>query len=265
MRIKYLIIIILFGFILWSCKVIGILENSENLNNKQVYKTPISCETPSYKTGEIVSHTYYNLQYAEQHEQAYWVSYILYPDFLVKNAIRKNRFKKDPNVTTGSASLKDYKGNGFDRGHLAPAGSMIYNQQAMDESFYMSNMSPQHPGFNRGVWKRLESQVRTWAQASDSLFVVTGPVLNNIDKTIGENKVSIPKQYYKVLVCFKDNDMHGIAFLLEHAASKELLETFAVPIDSIEALTKIDFNANWNTKIESEIEKGIELTAWDFK
>jgi endonuclease G len=264
MKIKYTILLFLFGIILWSCKIFGELKSGETITNKQVQESPISCDNPSYKSGQLIAHTYYNLQYAEQHEQAYWVSYVLYPDFLVRNATRKNRFKRDLKVTTGSASLQDYKGSGFDRGHIAPAGSMVFNQKAMDESFYMSNMSPQYPSFNRGVWKRLESQVRKWAQASDSLFVVTGPVLNAIDTTIGENKVSVPKQYYKVLVRFKDNDIHGIAFLLENTASKETLDTFTVSIDSIEILTEINFNPNWNIKTEAKIEAGFELIAWDF-
>ncbi len=85
----------------------------------------VRCTLPFYPTGAIVHHSYFDLQYSETHEQALWVAYKLAPGHLIKNAKRSNKFKADLKVTTSSASLTDYKANGYDRGHLAPAGSMI--------------------------------------------------------------------------------------------------------------------------------------------
>jgi endonuclease G len=90
---------------------------------------------------------------------------------------RKDNFRSDPKVKTGSAALSDYKGSGYDRGHLAPAADFKWSATAMSESFYMSNMSPQVPGFNRGIWKNIESTVRNWAVENDEIYIVTGPVL----------------------------------------------------------------------------------------
>nr|WP_320119464.1 DNA/RNA non-specific endonuclease [uncultured Marinifilum sp.] len=87
------------------------------------------------------------------------------------SAVRKNKFKEDPAVKTGSAKLIDYKGSGYDRGHLCPAAAMKNSNLAMSESFYMSNMSPQAPAFNRGKWKSLESKVRKLTIENDSLYV----------------------------------------------------------------------------------------------
>ena len=81
-------------------------------------------------------------------------------------------------VNKGSASLDDYRASGYDRGHLAPAGSMKMNEISMSESFFMSNMSPQSASFNRGVWKRLEGKVN-WSENNDSILVVPGPILDN--------------------------------------------------------------------------------------
>lgn len=86
---------------------------------------------------------------------------------------RTDNFRPDPLVETGSASLADYKGSGYDRGHLAPAGDMKWSQKVMSESFFMSNMSPQTPGFNRGIWRSLESLVRTWAAENEDIYVVS--------------------------------------------------------------------------------------------
>jgi len=86
---------------------------------------------------------------------------------------RSNAFP-DYNVPEGSATNVDYQGSGYDRGHLAPAGDMSWSSQTMEESFFYSNMSPQVPGFNRGIWERLEDQVREWAIENQDIYVVTG-------------------------------------------------------------------------------------------
>jgi len=112
----------------------------------------------------IVEHSAYSLGYNEDHDQATWVAYTLTgAQATSKLYERTDIFRDDPAVVTGSATLADYKGSGYDRGHLAPARDMTWSRTAMSESFYMSNMSPQIPGFNRGIWKQLESQVRQYA------------------------------------------------------------------------------------------------------
>ena len=120
--------------------------------------------------GELVKHKYYTLSYNEDCEQANWVAYKLTSDMVLGHAVRKNNFKEDPDVETGSAKLIDYKGSGYDRGHLCPAAAMKISNQAMSESFYMSNMSPQVPGFNRGKWKSLEAKTTYF----NALFEVSG-------------------------------------------------------------------------------------------
>ena len=143
---------------------------------------------------EIVKHRFYELEYAEEHEQARWVFYVLTKENIKGFAKRKNKFRSDLMVSTGSSGPKDYKGSGYDRGHLVPAGSMKINQTAMDESFYMSNMSILNlPGLNRGKWRVLESQVRKWVLREGKLFVVTGGVLTDDLKKIGTSSISSPK------------------------------------------------------------------------
>ena len=83
--------------------------------------------------------------------------------FHQKKFKRKNDFRIDPVVKTVSATPADYRNSGYDRGHLCPAGDMAFSEIAMSESFYMSNISPQVPSFNRGIWKTLEQKVRDWS------------------------------------------------------------------------------------------------------
>ena len=103
---------------------------------------------------DVVSHTYYTLSYSEEHEQAEWVYYTLNSNQLNSAVERKNNFRQDFKVKTSSAQLYDYKGSGYDRGHLAPATDMKYNYSSISESFFMSNMSPQSPSFNRGILRK---------------------------------------------------------------------------------------------------------------
>jgi endonuclease G len=117
---------------------------------------------PSSTGNQIIHHHGYSLSYNEEAEQADWVFYKLTPASISSSIERTNNFREDPFVNEGSAALKDYRKSGYDRGHLAPAGSMKADAENMSESFFMSNMSPQYPSFNRGVWKRLEGEVRYW-------------------------------------------------------------------------------------------------------
>lgn len=71
----------------------------------------------------------------------------------------------------------DYKGSGFDRGHLAAAGNHKANQRCVEQTFYLSNMAPQvGPGFNRDSWNRLEKYVRKLTKVYKNVYCCTGPL-----------------------------------------------------------------------------------------
>ncbi|WP_430812480.1 MULTISPECIES: DNA/RNA non-specific endonuclease [unclassified Carboxylicivirga] len=218
---------------------------------------------PSSTTGQVIKHNYYSLSYSEADEQPEWVYYTISKASLAGSEARTDNFRPDPKVTSGSATLSDYKGSGFDRGHLAPAGSMKHSRTAMSESFYLSNMSPQLPAFNRGIWKNLESLVRDWARNSEEIHVVTGPILNTKKASIGANKVSVPGHYYKIVY-----DPTGaekmIALILPNEACKEPLQNYVVSVDKVESLTGIDFFASMNDDKEARLEAHSDISAWKF-
>jgi endonuclease G len=213
---------------------------------------------------QIISHFAYSLKYNEKHEQAEWVIYFLTKNRAEGHFKRTDDFRSDPSVKTGSATLEDYKDSGYDRGHLAPAGDMAWSKEAMSESFFMSNMSLQKPGFNRGIWKNLESQIRSWAIAYEEIYVVTGPVLSNNLSVIGPDKVSVPKYFYKVILDYKEPEIKGIGFILANESSKKPLQDFAVSIDSVEKFTGLDFFPALPDSIENAIESKIAISSWAF-
>jgi len=193
------------------------------------------------------------------------VAYRLTSGHIAGSIGRTNDFREDYKVSTGSSSLSDYKGSGYDRGHLAPAGDMKWSSATMSESFYMSNMSPQKPGFNRGIWKKLEGNVRNWASDNGEIYVVTGPILTGNYPSIGSNQVSIPNYYYKVILDYKEPEIKGIGFILPHQKSSSSIQSFAVTIDEVERKTGINFYHSLPDKIEEQIESNIDIGKWSFR
>ena len=209
--------------------------------------------------GETVKHNYFILSYNEDTEQANWVYYTLNKSMLIGEAERTN-FRMDPKVSTESASVKDYTNSGYDRGHLCPAADMKFDETAMYETFYMSNMSPQVPAFNRGIWKSLEEQTRTWVNEKDSLIVVVGPVFLQPQTTIGNNKVVVPTHFYKILFDVDKEKM--ITFFMANEGSTQTLNSFVTSVDSIEELTGIDFFSQLPDNLENKLEREINVHDW---
>ncbi|MFT4685427.1 MAG: endonuclease G [Neolewinella sp.] len=141
--------------------------------------------------GEQVWHSAMVLSYAEEYEQARWVAHIIRPEVADGRGARTNDFREDPLVATGSAVEADYflkylqadstykyDGFGWDRGHLAPSADFRWSEQALSESYFYSNISPQLDDFNREGWAELEGLLRDYvARTERQLHVVTGEVL----------------------------------------------------------------------------------------
>ena len=237
-------------------------SNSERINNLYIPKL----EIPKTKNWDkIISHTGYTLAYNEKYKQANWVAYELTKEETNKIVERSNKFISDPQINSVNNFDKDYKASGYDRGHLAPAGDMGWSATSMIESFYYSNMSPQLPGFNRGIWKKLEELVRTWAIENKSVYVVTGPILAKGLSTIGYNKIAVPNYYYKVILDYQKPNIKGIGFILPNEPSKSLLQNYAVSIDSVEKVTGIDFFYLLKDQEEDLIEKELCINCWSWK
>lgn len=211
---------------------------------------------------EIHGYSGFSLCFRNSYKDAEWVSYTLTQEKLIKNARRTNKFIEDKNISTGSAKLSDYKASGYDRGHLAPAADMAWSEQSENESFLMSNMTPQVPQFNRGIWKELESQVRKYAQNLDFLIVATGPVLEKQPEeysTIGQSKVCVPEYFYKVLLA-KDNsgNWQSIGFIIPNEKSEQDIFSYKVCVNEVEARCGIDFFSALDDSIEEEVESQTE-------
>jgi endonuclease G len=244
----------------------------QNISSEKVYETTSTQDDnlqfnylPSFK-GELVEHKYFSLSYIEEFEQPEWVAYHLKKEMLKKVFDRKNTFKQDPEVDTDTPTYKDYTDfDGYDAGHLLPCRQMQFDCEAMSETFYMSNMSPQRSEFNRYKWAYLEKLVRNMVEADSELYVVSGPVLSEFVDTIGTStRIPVPKFYYKVILKYDQEDTRAIAFLLENKKHTMPLESFVVSVDSVESLTGIDFFPSLPDGIERKIESDSKPELWKF-
>jgi len=212
----------------------------------------------------ILHYSGFALLYSEEHEQPSWVAYLLTDEEVRGTVSRTDNFRADPKVATGSASLQDYRGSGYDRGHLAPAADMKWSSEAMSDSFFLSNMSPQRPGFNRGIWRRLEGWVRDQALGNEEVYVVTGPVLTDGPYVeIGPNGVDIPKRYYKVILDYTQPEIKAIGFLMQNQSSRKPLMAFAVSVNQVEVVTGLDFFHLLPDNIEELLESQIDAARWE--
>lgn len=234
-------------------------------NGKDVKQNTNEFFLPTSTTEQIVHHEGYSLSYSEPHEQAEWVAYELKKSHLTNTNFKRPYFEIDNAVNTGAASWRNYKNSGFDRGHLCPAADRKYNQLAHDETFLTSNISPQEHEFNSGIWNTLEQKVRYWASKYDGVFVVTGGVLKGRMRTIGTERVSVPNQFYKVLIDSNSGNVKMIAFLIPHENSNKPLYDFVVSVDSIEKLTGIDFFPQLEDSLENKLEASSSYKDWSFK
>ena len=215
---------------------------------------------------QIIRHEGYTVSYNSDYRVANWVAYELTStEAKSKKNDRSNKVVRDPQVNGASAENGDYTRTVYDRGHLAPAGDMKWSAKAMRESFYLSNICPQKPKLNRGIWKDLEEQCRLWALDNGSLLIVTGPVITGDMKRLGKNRVAIPKAFYKVLCYHTEKGYKGIGFLFENRDYKDnSLKSIAIPIDSVEKATGIDFFPSIPDDQENEMEAAVDWSRWSF-
>lgn len=201
---------------------------------------------------EIVDYAYYSLCYDSEHRQARWVKYKLTQEMINGKQKRTNDYRQDPSIEDPVLS-SDYRGSGFDRGHLLPAADMKLNHQAMSETFYMTNMSPQVPKFNRYIWASIERRVRTLVQQHGTAHVITAGILEPGLPQI-QTGVSIPDYYFKVLY-FPEAEIMK-AFLIENRDHGKGVSysDFLVSVDDVELLTGYDFFSGLPDPLEGSLE-----------
>ena len=253
----------LVALVAWGCSTVDVetAEPREVLRERQYdnldYGEPTTTDFTTNRVG-------YALGFMYAWKQPAWVAYRLTPDEASsRSARRTNKFTTDVGVP-GSATPSDYFHSGYDRGHFAPAADMAWDVDAMAESFYMSNMSPQRPGFNRGIWCDLEGHVRRIASEGDPLFIYAGPVflMSSHTNSIGKSGVLVPSAFYKVVCNENPTNASMVAFLIPNMGTNAPLSEFAMPVDELERTLDMDFFREMPKERQEELEAKLELWKW---
>jgi len=211
---------------------------------------------------QLIRHTGFTVSYNEHWRLPNWVGYELTREKTGGKAKRQSRFLKDPHVKGVCAIHGDYTKSGYDRGHMAAAADMAWSELSMKESFYLSNVCPQHPDLNRRKWKELEDKVRDWAVADSAIIIVCGPVVADRCETIGKNRISVPYQFFKVILSPYTDPPRAIGFLFDNQRATGDLINYAVTVDSVERVTGLNFFSVLPDEIEEFVEKAFDASAW---
>ncbi len=192
-----------------------------------------------------------------------WVAWELTSDEVHGTVPRAKGFKNDPNVK-GCPEPWDYSNSGYDRGHMAPAGDMKWDRQAMEESFYLTNVCPQTNQLNSGAWNRLEEKCRVWADADSAIIIIAGPVLtDDLTETIGTTtKIAVPQRFFKVILSPFAVPPRGIGFIMNNGKVEGGMQKAAVSIDEVEAITGYDFFSALPDSVEDEVEQQCKFHYW---
>lgn len=230
----------------------------------------VGLEIPaSAGAGRVVKHGAYVSSYNTETLIPDWVAYELTAE---EASGRRGRdgveFKMDPDLRGCTQAMReDYSGSGWTKGHLMPAADAATSSSTFEETFYFTNICPQSEALNAGDWQFLEKKVRSWAKRYGSIFVVTGPIVDqNRYGTIGDRDVVVPDAFYKALLVRRDDGSYSsIAFVMGNDDDRYYLKDCKMTVDELENLTGFDFFPGLDDKIEEKVESKIKLSDWGIK
>ena len=231
-----------------------------------------SPNTPNHRvprgTSEIVlKKKGFTVSYNKRTKTPNWVAWTLTREHTRGQLLRDDeQFMEDTAVPEPRATSDDYYNSRYDRGHMCPAGDNKWDQQAMTESFLMTNICPQNHGLNKEDWNDLEMKCRDWARMYGEVTIVCGPLFeyDGEPKRIGKNKVEVPTGFFKVVYVPTGNGYppKAIGFVFENNGKNQPWRQAACSIDDIEERTGIDFFRQLPDDEEDKVEAMTSTKSW---
>lgn len=260
MKIKSQVLVLILALVV-ACTSKPVSESSSRSNAVDP-QSFTHLEIPLTSTTEHpIHHTGFTVLFDKAHHVPRWVAYHLNKATVLNKAVdRSDHFHRDLEAD-GCPTPQEYKHSGFDRGHLAAAEDMRWSARAMDDSFLMSNMTPQSANLNRGIWKRLEEQVRAWVQEYDDVYVVAGPVLTEPCLKIIGNQICVPHNHFKVILQKTGADIKTIGFIIPQDGSGNLIQ-YVHTVSEVQKIAQIDFFSALPEEIEDAVESSTDLENW---
>jgi len=235
-------------------------QPTTEVNDSVAYELP---RLNNNQPEQVIEHIGYTVSYNPNWLVPNWVAYELTAAETGGEQERSNHFKPDPLVEGDPVVTSDYSKSGFDRGHMAPAADMKWSEQAMRESFYMTNICPQLHNLNAGDWKDLEEMARSWAQQYGNIYIACGPIVEADYPTIGKaHTIAVPAAFYKVFLRQTKEGWTSIGFIMPNQAGNRPLMTYMLTVDEVEAQIGLDFFYNLPDSIEAQVESDYNISDW---
>ncbi len=248
-----------------SITIIGQPNSIDNVFfNSLIDSVQIICRpAPLSNTSEkYLERKSYIVSYNKDTKIPNWVAWHLTAEHADGDVRRFNGYLEDGDVPTPRATSEDYKGSGWSHGHMCPAGDNKWDEQAMQETFLLTNMCPQDRSLNSGLWNRIEMDCRKWAKKYGGVYIVCGPVLLNREhETIGPNKVVVPEAFFKVVLCLQRTPK-AIGYIVRNNEGKKKRDQFINTVDEVERITGFDFFPALPDDIENEVEAHASIDDW---
>jgi endonuclease G len=210
----------------------------------------------------------FTIGYDEEKHNPAWVFYYVPRGDAEHSPKRPEKFSPDPEINAHTLS-KDYDHSGFDRGHMAPnfAIGTRYGVAAQNQTFLMSNIVPQKPGLNRGIWKDVEALIAGktgYANRFNGVWVVVGPIYSN---SLSRNKLKggewVPDAFYQIIVKEENSQPNALAFIIpQEVGSHSKPEDYLTSISEIERVTGIHFFYQLPKQVESNLESSKPKVVW---
>lgn len=237
--------------------------------DKMVYMgVPVAKEFSLNLVNRIFRNEAYMVGYSDIRGNPLWVAYKL-----KQVPLNAPHLKRPDNFSTDIRNLtfiksSDYTSSGYDRGHMAPnhAISVLYGKTAQEETFLMTNITPQKPNLNQKIWQKLEEmELNKFTDEFKEVWVYTGPIFNKETQRLKSSFfVEIPDAFYKIYIGIKeDNTFKTLSFVIpQNVKPQEKIEKFAVSIQDIEKLSGFDFLHELEDNLEHDVESKIDFTGW---
>lgn len=222
----------------------------------------------------ILKNKAFTVGYWEKSRQPKWVCYRVPGLVKFKSGAGKGHAWMADERTTARVQSKGFTRSGFYRGQMAPY-RVIYERfgaEAGKETFYMSNVAPQHPNLKEGAWKKLEDLVAdNWSKKYQGVWIITGPAMIEHSKPVKGLKSRKSKDPYYVFYCFKiildikNGKPRALAFLLpnnEKIKKNADLKKYIVSIDKIENITDLYFFRELPDDLEKKLEAETASKLW---
>lgn len=213
---------------------------------------------------QVKEYTSYILSFNKDNHTANYVSWELLASE-TKGNVDRNKFDfwQDTSLSGCSSTNYEYSKYSYQRGHMCPAADNKWSEAAMKDCMSMANMCPQYASLNEKIWATLENKTRNWAQSLGSVWVVCGPFYSADDtQRIGTSNVRVPSAYFKAFLYYDGEDSQAIAYVFANTSNPGNLNDYAMSIDALEELMKVDFFSALPDKIEKAVEANYDTSFW---